>query len=98
MADIFEGQTNIDIEITSFVDLTDAASTVVYFKSPSNKEYTLSGTVTDVAKGKVEASLPATTDIFGKAGNWAIWLQVLFNDGRTGIGETTKIRVKPVGT
>ena len=73
-------------------------TTTVYFKSPSSKEYTLGGTVTDVTKGKVEASLPSDTEIFGKAGNWSIWLQVVFSDGRLSIGDTTKIKVKPVGT
>ena len=95
---VYEGQTAIEYEFKTGADLTDATDVVVEFTAPYNKVYTVSAVIEDISEGIISCELPVDTEIFSKAGKWAIQPVVTFSDGRDGLGETAIQRVYKRGT
>jgi hypothetical protein len=91
MGRIFKGQSALRITLKTFTDLEGIEKAVIIYKKPNGKTGEFSAAVTDPQEGIISHEcIEGEIDI---SGWWVFWAFVTFADGRTAIGEATKVFV-----
>lgn len=95
MADYFVGQTNLRIEVQTFVDLTNGTLLIKYEK-PNGVEGNFSATINPTVNTKMYYDTVNVDDL-DIAGNWIFWAHVVFPDTTIGKGKSKIQRIKAEG-
>jgi len=95
MADYFNGQTNLKIELETNVDLTSATLLIKYEK-PNGATGSFAGTIdgSDNSIMYYNIASAANLDI---SGDWKFWAHVTFADSTIGIGKVVVQKIKTEG-
>jgi hypothetical protein len=94
MADYFVEQTNLIIELETFIDLSDAVLLIKYRK-PDGKTGQWNATKNSTDNTKMYYDLVAGD--LDQAGNWTFWAYATFAANSIGIGKATVKKIKTEG-
>jgi len=93
---VFRGQSALRILIKTFCDLEGITTAYIRFQKPDGKRGEFSAGVVDTANGVISHEcIEGEIDV---SGWWSFWAYVVFDDGRTAIGEASKVYVWKEGS
>lgn len=95
MGKVYVNQSSLRLELTAYEDVTDAVSTVLKYKKPSGTIDSWSATVSDATTGVMHYDFLDTE--LDEAGDWIVWIYVVFSDGRNAPGEPYTWRIYEEG-
>ena len=94
---IFVGQTNIEISLSSGVDLTGASAQIVFSK-PSGAVIKRAAQIEPGQTGNVTWTGTAGDSIFDESGSWRVWLEITYLDTTKTFSEAKRIHVATPGS
>jgi len=96
MGKIYVGQSKLTIEVDCKGSISGVQSQRIGFKKPNNSMGSWVATLVNENTGIISYQI-TDENIIDEAGNWAIWADLTFNDGRKLVGEPSKLIVYNVG-
>ena len=95
MSTFFAGQNAVKFRLTGLGNLTDASECYIKYKTPAGVLGQWAATIEDITTGIIFYNM-IDTEILTE-GQWTFWAYVVYSDDRVGIGETSRIIIKPEG-
>lgn len=95
MAKIYVNQTALRIQLTTDVNVNDAAVKIKFFK-PDGTPGEFVASILNPIKGIIYYDV--TTNDIDQAGDWIFWAHITFNDNTFAAGTPTTIRVYEEGS
>ena len=98
MGKIYKNQTKVYFEATVSQDVTSGTCLIKYVK-PSGTAGSWNASIITAATGVIRYTVAAgATTILDEAGNWTLWGNVTFTDGRAADGEPYTQKIYEPGT
>jgi len=85
MSKVYNGQTQLRIQLTTGVDIAGATVKRIKYKKPSDATGYWDATVSDESTGVIYYDV--TSGDIDETGYWKLWAYVTFSDGRSAPGE-----------
>lgn len=95
MTNIYVGQSALRLSARTGTALSDVASCELRYEKPGGMRGLWIAFVSDTARGVVSYDL--LDNELDESGWWRFWVSVTFADGRTAIGDASKVFVREEG-
>ena len=93
---IYKGQSDLRITLRTFINLEGIIKAVIRYRNPNGKQGEFAAGLSNGEKGLISYECQAgDIDV---SGWWAFWAFIIFEDGRTAIGQTAKVYVWKQGS
>lgn len=100
---IFINQTKLRIRLSTFLDLTDASSALIYYLKPSGIQGSWVATfetprIGGVVFYDIVKAIPPAEEQINETGTWYFWVDISYIDGREAPTTAERVIVYPRGT